>query len=68
MAFLFSWGHINIFGTRFQFPLTAAALTVYKSQELTLALVYIYLGSSKFPVGLTFVALSVVRKCENLFL
>ena len=56
-------------GTRSQFPLTgASALTVHKSQGLTLDSVYIDLGSSEFTVGLTFVALSRVKKWEILFL
>lgn len=54
---------------RRQFPLSLAhAITIHKSQGLTLDRAVVQLGASETSPGLTYVALSRVRKIENLLL
>ena len=46
----------------------AFSLTIHKSQSLTLPMAVIDLGSSERPFSLTYVALSRVRRLEDLLL
>ena len=53
--------------TRKQFPLKVAyAITIHKSQELTLELIVIDLGDVEFAAGLTYVVLSRVKRLIDL--
>ena len=55
-------------GSRSQFPLFgASALTIYKSQGLTLEKVYIDIGPKEFTSGLSFVATSRVKDFQKLY-
>jgi hypothetical protein len=59
----------NIYVTRSQFPLTLAwALTIHKSQGLSLKYVLIDLGDSIFESGMAYVALSRAHELENVYL
>ena len=54
---------------RTAFPLTLAyGLTIHKSQDMTLSSAVIDLGSREFSSGLSYVALSRVRRLEDLIL
>lgn len=54
-------------GTRSQFPLVLGwAMTIHKSQGLTLDKVVLGIGSIEIAVGLTYVGCSRVRSCQNL--
>lgn len=55
--------------TRYQFPLCLAwALTIHKTQGLSLDSAIVDIGSEIFEAGMSYVALSRVRKLSNLFL
>ena len=56
----------SVGGTRTQYPIRIAyALTIHKSQGQTLEKVVIDLGKSEQSLGLTFVALSRVKKFKD---
>ncbi len=58
-----------VIGTFRQFPLKLGwALTIHKSQSLTLNNVYLDTGRGAFDSGQIYVALSRVRKLDNLYL
>ena len=53
--------------TRKQFPLKIAyAITIHKSQGLTLEMIVIDLGDCKFAAGLTYVVLSRVKRLVDI--
>ena len=59
----------NAFAIRKQFPICLAwAITIHKSQGLSLSSVMIDLGTSIHEKGMVYVALSRARKLENVFL
>ena len=52
--------------SRIQFPLVLAwAITVHKSQGLTLSRVCVGLGDTEFSIGLTYVAISRVKSRDD---
>ena len=62
-----SWGHANEAYARINLPLTLAwAITIHKSQGLTLDKAYVVIGDSERSAGLSFVALSRVRSFTDL--
>ena len=61
------WEHGDKVLTRTQFPLRLAwAITIHKSQGLTLDKAVINLGELDFTPGLSFVAMSRVKKLSGL--
>lgn len=59
----------NIYVSRSQFPISLAwALTIHKTQGLSLDAVMIDLGNEIFEPGMAYVALSRSKKLENVFL
>ena len=53
--------------SRMQFPLCLAwAITIHKSQGLTLSQTVLDIGNKEFAIGLTFVAISRVRALSDL--
>lgn len=59
----------NIYATRKQFPVTLAwAITIHKSQGLSLDGILADLGSSVFDSGMAYVALSRARSMKNVYL
>jgi len=66
---LTSWIVNHMYCTRYQFPLTLAyALTVHKSQGLTLNMVVLHFDSAEMSPGLFYVAMSRVREKEHLMI
>ncbi|KAK3925607.1 ATP-dependent DNA helicase [Frankliniella fusca] len=64
-----SWTVNNIYCTRFQFPLTLAyAITVHKSQGLTLSRAVLHFDSSEIMPGMFYVAMSRLRKKTDLMI
>lgn len=64
-----STNHGNSTFSRKQYPLTVSyAATVHKSQGLTLSKVAVDLGPKELCLGISYVALSRVRKLEDLLL
>lgn len=64
-----SWVVSGIYCTRLQFPLTLAyAITVHKSQGLTLRRVVLHLDAAEMSPGIFYVALSRVRCKEDLMI
>ena len=63
-----SWeGKVGSLCTRMQVPIRLAwAVTVHKSQGLTLDKAVIDIGNNEFTAGLTFVAVSRVRELEDI--
>lgn len=62
-----SWNDKGITRTRKQFPLTLAyAMTIHKSQGLTLPKIKIDIGAKELAIGLTYVALSRVRELSDI--
>ena len=63
-----TWSASGVNCSRLQLPLKLAwAVTIHKSQGLTLDKVVIDIGKREFSSGLTFVACSRVRKLQDLF-
>ena len=61
------WTDVGIECTRRQFPLNLAyAITIHKSQGLTLDRAVIDIGNSEISAGLSYVAFSRVRSLEDL--
>lgn len=61
--------HRNISFSRKQYPLTVAyATTIHKSQGLTLSKIAVDLGPREMCLGISYVALSRVRRLEDLLL
>jgi len=59
----------NVYVERQQFPIVLAyGITIHKSQGLTLEHAIIYLGKEVFASGMAYVALSRVKKLENVFI
>jgi hypothetical protein len=59
----------NVYITRLQFPINLAwAITIHKSQGLSLDSVFINLDESIFESGMSYVALSRAKKLSNIFL
>lgn len=64
-----SWSQQGITCTRTQFPLSSAhAVTIHKSQGLTLSKVVVDVGPREIALGLSYVALSRVRKLTDLMI
>lgn len=64
-----SWSQQGVTCTRTQFPLALAyAVTIHKSQGLTLSKVVVDVGPREMAPGLTYVALSRVRKLTDLMI
>lgn len=64
-----SWKEGGIDCSRIQFPITLAyALTIHKAQGLTLDKVIVEIGDRELAPGLTYVALSRVRRAEDLLI
>lgn len=62
-----TWRYRGILCKRTQFPIVVAkAITVHKSQGLTLTKMIVDIGDKEFTCGLTYVALSRVKKLEDL--
>ena len=62
-----SWSSSGVQCSRLQIPLKLAwAVTIHKSQGLTLNKVVVYIGKREFSSGLTFVACSRVRQLQDL--
>ena len=62
-----TWSSSGVQCSRLQLPLKLAwAVTIHKSQGLTLNKVVIHVGNREFSAGLTFVACSRVRQLEDL--
>lgn len=62
-----TWSNNGLNCSRTQFPLVVAhAITIHKSQGLTLPKVILDIGDNEFTCGLTYVALSRVKKFTDI--
>ena len=62
-----NWIDGKVFCTRTQFPLLPSyAITIHKSQGMTLELVILDVGDREFAVGLSYTGLSRVKRLQNI--